>query len=608
MYHSCEKDQCDSCLWKPYHSCLSNKTQPECEAQGSDHQWCGGNASRLAYNRAGSASNNGITNKSKNTKSSKNASKRARINTVRAAYQLPQATGSVCGTCNGCLLTSVGPEQGCYSTWSKATCDAQGSDYQWCGGANPPVNSVNCCDTNAAHCQIVVGSTCPSGTTPIDSCNSCTGSVKCANPYYTGGGSGAGGCGLSTILPNNASGLARWLKIFPVLDPSSTQYNAQTCDKLGLARPNMYSAGCLMFGQGGQNGLSAFLQVAAQFTGFADGPDSRKNIIELASFFGNVSQETGDAVNGGLLYSAELVATPCPSSMFGKGPIQLTGAINYQMATLGLNKPSDFNDLITKQGTLTGPCALNNLYAPTDDCWTQCAAATPTPPPQGAGYNYCAKPWLASGLNDLGAVPKLDPVPSWASALWYWMNVPVNTALAQTFYNIQGDVTCATAHNLVQDPAYNCGDWCPITAIAQVGCESCCTNQAKSIESMTVNRIGNFVKIAAILGLPEAQGTAANDLFCMLLNTCYAGAPNSKGATCPANYSYACYLNGTCGGGGGGGTTPLCGNVKHAAPTPSCQMVPGNPAGATQTSCDACTTGQQWWPCNTPGACQWASN
>lgn len=576
MSHSCETDQCSTCLWKQYHSCLTNKTQTECE-QSPGHLWCGSNQTNGNMRVA--------TQKKKSSRSSHGSSRRR------------NATDSACGTCNGCLWKSVGPAQGCYP-WPKATCDIQGSDYEWCGG-NTPVNpTVNCCDNSTGSCTTVAGSTCITGT-PIDSCDNCTGSSKCTNPYYTGGTPSGG---LSTILPNNSTGLARWLSIFPALDPTSQQYAAENCGSTGVGRP-AWGAGCLMYGQGGLNGLSAFLQVASQFKGFADGPDPRKNIIELASFFGNVTQETGDPPNGGLVYSAELGS--CQSSMYGKGPIQLTAAINYQMATLGLNKPSDYNNNVTKQWTLSGNCATAALYPPADNCWAQCAAATPAAPPQGAGYNYCAKPWLASGLNDIGT-PKLDPAPAWASALWYWMNVPINTSVAKTFYNIPGDVSCATAHNLIQDPQYNCGDWCPVAAIAQVGCPSCCIGPLTTLDAMTINRIGNFVKIASVLGLPEAQGNAADTLFCTLLNSCSAGARDKNGSTCPAQISYQCYLDGTCTG-GGGSKPPICGNVKHDAPAPPCVVVPGNSAWATQSDCNKCPGGIQYWPCNIPGACQWAS-
>lgn len=590
MSHSCEKDQCSSCLWKPYHSCLTNKTQQECEAS-REHQWCGGHTVRL--NKA------------------RQSSKVKRVRAATCESASSSGATNTCGTCSGCLWTLNGNVVGCYP-WNQATCVAQDpTQYTWCGGNVPTPTQISCCDNSGnGHCHIVqdIGGKpkCPPGTSLISGCDSCNATVTCANPYYSGS-SGTSSCGLNTILPNNAIGLARWLKIFPSLDPSSPQYASQNCGGLGVGRDSMWNAGCLMFGQGSLNGLSAFLQAASQFTSFANGPDPRKNIIELASFFGNVTQETGNPPNGGLVYSAEL--NSCQSSLFGKGPIQLTGAVNYQMATLGLNKPSDYNNLVTKQGTLTGACASNPNYVPSDDCWAQCASATPAAPPQGAGYNYCAKPWLASGLNDLGAVPKLDSVPAWSSALWYWMNVPINNSVAKTFYNIQGDVSCATAHNLIQDPMYNCGDWCPVAAIAQVGCPSCCVGPTSTLSDMTVNRVGNFVKLAAILGLPDAQGTAANNLFCTLLNTCSAGAPNTKGATCPANYSYQCYLDGTCGGGGGGGGSQvMCGNVKQSLPAPACVVVPGNNQAVTQAQCDSCLAPNTfWWPCNNSALCQWGS-
>ena len=602
MYHSCEKDKCSSCLWKPYHSCITNISKQDCEVS-KDYEWCGPKYP-LRLNTMCSTPNSSVS-------------------------------ASSCGTYKGCMWTT--PQD-------QTTCDAAGSDYQWCGvppvtvnccdktttpwtcsiqtgttcrtgttqidscnNCTAPVTEVNCCDETSTpwSCSIQTGTTCSTGTSLIDSCNSCTAPEICANPYYGAGNVGGASCGVSTILPNNNNGLKRWLQIFPALDPSSSQYSNQQCDQFNSFRKYDWQAGCLMYGQGGMNGLTAFLNVAAQFPGFANGPDARKNIIELASFLGNVTQETGNPPYGGLIFSSEM-GSPCAGSLFGKGPIQLTGAINYQMATLGLNKPSDFNNLITKQYPLADNCKLNGLLPPADPCWTQCANATPTPPPQGSGYNYCAKPWLASGVNDLSGTSQLDPMPAWASAIWYWMNAPIQTNVAKTVYNIPGDVSCATAHNLIQDPAYDCGDWCPVTAIAQVGCDSCCIKTTDTLGAMTYNRIGDFVKIAGILGLPEAQGSAANNLFCTLINTCKSGAPNSLGSTCPTGLSYQCYVNGNCGG-GGTTTVPICGNVTHAAPAPSCNVIPGNAMNADQSQCDPCQTGQQFWPCNTAGACQWSS-
>lgn len=585
----CAMDQCSSCLWKRYHSCIHDSTQAECE-ENPEHHWCGPDSSVHDGVRAG-------------------------MNLSAAPASVPAAPVTTapasCGSCNGCMLISAGPAVGCYTTWSENLCNTEGPEYQWCGGSTP-VNptTLNCCNSSVtpAVCSQTTNTSCPPGTTQVDLCSHCTSGTACSNPYY--GSDQTSSCGLSTLLPNNALGLQRWLQLFPALDPTSRAYNEMQCDATwtNKYRP-VWGAGCLMFQQGGNNGLTAFLQAASQFKGFASGPDPRRNLIELAAFFGNVMQETGEpAVKSGLVYSAEQAS--CMSSLFGKGPIQLTGSINYQMATQGLAKPSDFNQLITMAGPLQGACATNNAlqYDNLGDCWTQCASQTPAAPPHGAGYNLCAKPWLASGYDDTVNPPVLNPIPAWSSALWYWMNAPIDTSIATGFYKLNGDVGCATAHNLIQDPQYNCGDWCAVATISQVGCPSCCrgTVDPSLMNTQTVSRIGNIVRMASILGLPEAQGaTNMNNLFCSLVNTCASGGGVLGSPVCPSNLSYAKYLTNY--------QIPLCGNVTHDPviadpPAPLCKAVPNNAQGATDSTCLDCSYGQQTWPCNIAGACKWVTN
>lgn len=519
MSHSCERDKCSSCLWKPYHSCMTNKSQEECEAS-KDHQWCGSQGAKYPLRALYSHQKN---------------PKNRRMRGDMATATVPAS----CGTCTNCKWV---PYNACYTNWTEAQCSSYGSDYVWCGGNAPNNTPVYCCK-NGQTLNLPAGSTCPQGYTPISDSSDCTTTVQCANPYYGSGSTTGSSCGLSSILPSNSTGLNRWLSIFTLLDPNSLDYASNNCGQLDAIRKYSWTAGCLMFGKGGMNGLTPFLNAAAKFPGFCSGPDPRRNIIELACFFGNVMQETVK-----LYYSTE-TGSPCPTSLFGKGPIQITGSINYQFATLGLAKPSDANILLTQNGgTLSGACAQNGVVIPADQCWADCANAQPAQPPHGAGYNYCARPWLASGVNDLNpSGPTLDPEPAWASAIWYWMNFPISNSVAKTYYNIQGDVSCATAHNLIQDPAYNCGEWCALTAIATVGCPTCCTSkQTGKVDPQTISRVGNYVKIAGILGLPEAQGTAANDYFCMLLSTCTNGSPNTLGTTCPTGISYSCYSDGSC--------------------------------------------------------------
>ena len=602
MSHICEQDKCSGCLWKPYHSCVDSMGKQQCESS-MDHMWCGDGGDDSNSGQRTSIHKTIMQRYDKHTNHKHRASKGTQY--VRAAFQTG-STPAGCGTCTGCWETATTPNIGCYQ-WTEATCSAQGSGYQWCGSSTGGGGgtSINCCNSTTGVCQTLTNATtCPTGTGSIDSCTNCTTAVACANPYYGLGSSTPASCGLSTLLPNNADGLKRWLTLFPVLDPNGQLYSLNGCDASNSKRPT-WGAGCTMFGQGANNGLSAFLTAAAKFPAFANGPDPKRNLVELAAFFGNVMQETSN-----LLYSAEL--NSCPGSLFGKGALQLTGAFNYVFATQGLAKPSDYNNNVTmQQGTLTGPCGGEALsFNSLGDCWATCAAATPVPPPHGSGYNLCARPWLASGFNDTTATPMYDPIPTWSSALWYWMNRPIETDIAKGFYKMQGDVSCATAHNLIQDPQYNCGEWCGVTAIAQIGCNECCIGQMSTPGAETISRVGNFVKAAAILGLPEAQGSAANSFYCMLLNTCTTGSGGASNSTCPTGVSYKCYLDGSCTDGGGGGasaTSALCGNVTHAAPFPSCVAVPNNSQNVQNSDCIKCTTGIQYWPCNQTGLCQWSS-
>jgi hypothetical protein len=613
---SCEKDQCSACLWKRFHSCVYDKTPEQCK-DTYDHEWCGGQGARVSTNSWHSTSTNDYS-----------------------------STPASCGACGNCMLISAGSTAGCYSGWTEAQCTGAGAGYQWCGGGSGGTTTISCCNpaTTPVDCKVITGTAptcptgyslvndcsacsntstlsccnrsvpsspvcttyqdvtaCPTGSSPVSSCTLCQATSSCANPYYGSDTSGAG-CGLGSILPNNLDGLKKWLQVFPVLDPGTYNYQATHCNSPDPVnyRP-IWGAGCFMFGQGGLNGLTAFLKAAAMFPGFCNGPDPRKNLIELAIFFGNVSQETGDPKLGGLIMSKEGDSTM--DSLFGKGAIQLSYALNYQMATLGVQTPADFAAGNSLAGPIADPCNSSAKQYSNDlgACWTQCAAATPAMPPHGAGYNFCAKPWLASGYNDLVNPPVLDPLPAWTSAIWYWMNVPIGSSSA-AFHNLGGDVTCATAHNLVQDPQYNCGDWCPVLAIAQVGCPSCCTQKQTALNDMTVNRIGHFVQIAGILGLPEAQGTSANNLYCMLLNTCITGGGVAGPTTCPSGTSYSEWLL--------TGLVPVCGNVQYTTGPPStappCKAVTGNTQGVTDAQCASCQIGNPSWPCTTTGLCQWS--
>ena len=241
MSHSCEKDQCSSCLWKPYHSCLTGKSKQECEAS-QDHQWCGPNFPiRL------------------NTVMKTPQGKRRHMMRADSATTVVPAS---CGTCTNCKWV---PYNACYTNWTETQCNSYGSDYVWCGGNAPPSTPVYCCNSHGQTLKLQPGSSCPTGYSPISDSANCTSTVQCANPYYGSGSTTGSSCGLSTILPNNSTGLSRWLSIFTLLDPSSPDYTANNCGQLDSVRQYSWTAGCLMFGKGGMNGLTPFLNAASKF-------------------------------------------------------------------------------------------------------------------------------------------------------------------------------------------------------------------------------------------------------------------------------------------------------------------------------------------------------
>jgi hypothetical protein len=398
---------------------------------------------------------------------------------------------------------------------------------------------------------------------------------------------------LRSLLPENKTGEKLWLSIFPSLDPSSSVYKTKMCDKNTYTGRPVWAPGCSMWRSGNLNGLSNFLKAADKFPDFCNGPDRTKNLIELASFFGNVTQETS-----GLLYSAELGSTK--DSLYGKGALQLTGALNYQMATMGVDEPNDalIGNTI-KGGQIKDKCYSDGLDTSLlGDCYQTCINSEPQSTPKGSGFNVCKDPSIASS----------DSIAGWITSIWYWMNVPIQPYISTGFFNLQGDdamIKSATAHNLIQNgDSYGCDTWCAVTAIAQIGCPSCCVGKQapKSLDPMTINRIGSYVKIAGKLGIADAQEDKRNDYFCKLLNSCSAGTDHST--TCPNGFSYDNYEKNS----GDGGENKICGNVEWTKePTPKCVPVQGS--NADSESCAKCQADRiTWWPCNSQDLCVWENS
>jgi hypothetical protein len=444
----------------------------------------------------------------------------------------------------------------------------------------------NCCDSQG-NCTAGQDS-CKQGENSVSNCSECVPTPilgTCKNPYY-----GTGNDGIDSILPSNDEGVSKWFEIFPILNPKSYQYRIKKCDTLDASqgRPD-WAPGCKMWGSGKLNGLTNFKNAVKMFPGFCSGSDKKRNIIELAAFLGNVTQETGDpSIDTGLVFSSELGSSI--NSMFGKGALQLTGAINYQSATMGLNSPSDYRTHKTIEGgTLTGNCATDALDSTLlGSCWDTCVNSDIVNPPKGSGFNLCKNPSLASS----------DPIASWSSSLWYWMNRPIADESFK-FLGAVGNSECATAHNIVQDPSFDCGEWCGIATIATVGCPSCCVGPSTTLDQMTVNRVGGFIKIAGILGLEEAQPENRNSYFCRLVNACSKGS-NSSSNECKdftEGISYDCYINKTC----QGGSKPICGNVEKT----TLQNCVPNSESVTTDQCIGCQYGQSWWPCNQENLCKW---
>jgi hypothetical protein len=420
-----------------------------------------------------------------------------------------------------------------------------------------------------------------------------------ANAYYGSGGAG-GHNTLDDVLPSDARGQAAWFALFPTLDPSSAQYATNGCNTApGVGRP-VGGEGCFMWGSGAWGGLANFKKAAAMFPGFMQSDNPTVNILELAAFLGNVHQETS-----GLLYSLEL--NSAPGSFFGKGALQLTGALNYIVATYGLEDPSLNNESRTLQGTVSRDCqALGTAYpVQPPPCLTECANLDPSKvaaPPRGAGTNLCSDPSVVSR----------DPVVAWAASLWYWMNVPI-AGSSYVYLGLKGSNQCATAHNLISDPQYACGALCPVAAVAQVGCPTCCTQKFTSASdgaAQSLNRLASICDFARRLGHPDFQGAAADALYCKYVNACSSGGIYTPGAACPTDKSLDCVLKNSCGGGGGGGGggTNKCGGDPAPAYTPA-YCVPSSRNGtwpANPEDCKKCESGYPYWPCTGTQACEWA--
>ena len=415
-----------------------------------------------------------------------------------------------------------------------------------------------------------------------------------------------------------------WKGIAPALSRAD-DYAA--CEKRGEQVGTYYwGPGCWMYSGGDHAettgyGRDTFVVTASKFKSdnakFAQGPDDSRNRLELAAFFGNVTQETGDPGKSGLVYSAEL-GSSC-SSLFGKGPLQLTGAINYQKATRGFGfEPAAGTACATDFLTIGGspsssvPCGGEDSCPPCSDGfvrsvnWSPCIDADQ---PEWCNAQLCVSPSgsappggrckkndtsASGGGKDPGdmstcklpvkvpdcwqecadALPKPPPEGSgfnlckepwlaasnaeaaWASSLSYWMNRPIAGDAA----NHLGIPGTASANGLLQDPKLSVKVGTDtflmgVAAIAQIGCPSCCVGPS-SPQAMTVNRIHSFIRLAELFRYEFPEG-GRDRAFCKSLNFCTAGNTPTLTDTCPPGCSFETPEG--CTTGGGSGTTPPLG-------------------------------------------------
>ena len=195
------------------------------------------------------------------------------------------------------------------------------------------------------------------------------------------------------ILPRNSRGEEVWIKIFPEF--------ARDAECI-ISDPTR--SGCKLLKSGPLQGLGNFIDAAVKFPKFCNGPDLNKNKRELAAFFANVYQETGCGISRIDGRHCEISEVSNDNSSFiggyfGRGPLQITYEINYAQASRGVkNNKWDWWD----PGDLKCSSLGNSIGAP---------------PPAGIGANIC---------NENRKKLSTDPVLSWMSAIWYWVNRPMS--------------------------------------------------------------------------------------------------------------------------------------------------------------------------------------
>jgi hypothetical protein len=447
------------------------------------------------------------------------------------------------------------------------------------GCTNCPANST--CQNSVCLCNVgFYGSSCESNSgcagPAAPQMYSCAGS-QCAKSTCSAAGdecfsdSNCGGsCSTSPSSYNiDTFDETTFKTIFPILDENSWAFS-QIPAISGVDARTQYpwSAGYKMWRTGA---FASFIEQAKKFTGFADGPNGDLNKLELAAFFGNVIQETGES-NFGLTYSME--GTPVEANMndmsFGRGALQLTGTSNYYDATFGTFGQDPCSD-------------------PSQACWNKCNTDAPVAPPLGSGFNLCS----TAGAADAGPfLASQNAGAGWASALAYWMNRPLNFKVCE-IYSLTNCSPPPTSHDLIQRGSeFGCDDWCAVMTAATTGCPSCCTTKQTltPADSMTINRIKHIVNVARILGYSGATSfSAAGDFYCKLINAC--GSSNNCDTI-----NYDCLMNNSCAGNLG----LLCGGVR--------KTTGDNVDCAPDESCWPCVyQNATWYPCTESNLCKWNS-
>ncbi|CAN6288899.1 unnamed protein product [Urochloa humidicola] len=106
----------------------------------------------------------------------------------------------------------------------------------------------------------------------------------------------------------------------------------------------------------------AFIQAASFFSAFGTSGSDEQNKRELAAFFGQTSHETNGGAAGqytwGYCYKEEITKGTSPP-YYGRGPIQLTGQVNYQQAGVAIGKNLvDNPDLVSTDPVISFKTAI----------------------------------------------------------------------------------------------------------------------------------------------------------------------------------------------------------------------------------------------------------